>query len=150
MNRRLLLSFVVLAACAALALAGDPPSNEYVTFSAKLEKSSLKAGGRTELLITLRPKEGIHINVKPAMELKLESGSPFSLDGKLVTTSVKTDTLELLDASHPVRQAVVLAKSAKRGTQTLRGTLVYYYCSDAEGWCSRFRQPVSLTVTVAP
>src|SRR5689334_989511 len=147
MNRRISLIAALFVAAVALSLAGDPPPNEYVAFKARLAPGPLRAGGRAELLFSLTPKEGIHINVKPAMELKLEPGSPFALDGKLRLESMKADTLELLNAARPVRQGILLAHSAKPGTLTLRGTLVYYYCSDAEGWCSRYRQPVALTVT---
>ena len=141
------LSFVVFQ----ISAAGDKPmgANEYVKFALSLSQKNLKPGTKGQLLISLTPKKGIHINLQPPIDLKLEKNPTIVLVGKPELAKVKVDTSEYLDASKPIKQSFTIAKAAKSGMLTLKGTLTYFYCSDSEGWCSRFKQLIDLSVTVA-
>ncbi|MBI3765236.1 MAG: hypothetical protein HY277_01880 [Ignavibacteriales bacterium] len=46
-------------------VAGDKPAaaNEYVKFGLSLSQKSLKPGAKAQLLLSLTPKKGIHINL---------------------------------------------------------------------------------------
>ncbi|MBI1808057.1 MAG: hypothetical protein HYR76_13540, partial [Ignavibacteria bacterium] len=79
-----------------------------------------------------------------------EKNPAVTLSGKPELVGMKVDTSEYLDASKPIKQSFTLAKSTKAGSLSFKGTLTYFFCSDADGWCSRFKQPIDVTVTVAP
>jgi hypothetical protein len=51
-----------------------------------------------------------------------------------------------LDPSKAIVQRFTVDTPPRSGPVTLKGILTYYYCSDAEGWCSRFRQPFTVTL----
>ena len=114
----------------------------------RLASSTLKPGGTGELLLTFSPEDGIHINTEPAMEFEFDKSSPVHLTG--ITSLPKSPKTGYLDPSKPVRCGFTVNKSAKKGKHVLKGTVQYYFCSDAEGWCNRFSQPIEITFTVAP
>lgn len=123
-----------------------PVENRHVKFSLTPISQTVQAGGTGEIIISLKPDKGIHINLQPSIDLRLDSTAGVRESGALQLR--KLDTANYLDPSKPLRQLFTVAKTQRPGTLTLRGTLTYYYCSDAEGWCSRFKQPVALTVIV--
>lgn len=140
-------SIMIFFTICSLAMAGGDnpsPANEYVKCAVTLKENSLRAGSRRNLLIALKPKAGIHVNIKPPIGIVLDStGVIEKVESPMIP---KADTL--LNTSKPISQPIVVAKSVKPGAVTLKGTITYYYCSDAEGWCSRFKQPFELTVNV--
>jgi len=138
---------LLLSLHAAFAGNGKKTENEYVKVSVSLKERSLKPGETGEMLIAMRPKSGIHVNLQPPIDIKLDSNSAFALVGGLHTS--KGSKPEYLDASKPIRQTIKLKKTMKLGTTTVSGTLIYFYCSDADGWCSRFKQPFTLTMSVS-
>ncbi len=142
-------TFLALILVHALAIAaGRPAANDYVKAEISLATKGMKVGGAGELVIRLTPKPGIHVNVVPPMSIKLDEGQEFRASGNLQYTAVAKDTTRILDATKPIRQSLLVSGSARPGRYTLKGTLTYYYCSDADGWCSRFRQPIGLDVAV--
>ena len=128
-----------------LAVAGDSSSNEYVRFDARLSKVTLAPGARAKIIFTLTPAEGIHINAEPPPAFTLDSMSIATLVG---APSMEKDNRGYLAKDAPLRQSLVIAKNTATGPGSLRGELVYYYCSDTQGWCMRYRQPVELTLTI--
>ena len=126
----------------------NPRTNEYVGATWAVERTRLAAGSSGRLRFTLRPKKDIHINLRPPLSVSLEGDSSITLTGDPKLSSVKKDTSEYLDASKPVLQAFTLSRNARPGSARITGTLTYFYCSDSEGWCSRFRQPFEAKVTV--
>ena len=122
-----------------------PKTNTYVAFDSRVKERSLKAGGSGSILFTLTPQKGIHVNVTPPLSLSLDSASLISTAGKLRITKLDT----LLDSSKPIIQPITLSAKATAGPAILRGTLTYFYCSDSEGWCSKFNQPFEVKISVA-
>ena len=123
----------------------SPPLNKHVKFSAAVKEKKLKPGSTATLLFSLTPDKGIHINLDPPVSFQLDTTLVGFAPGSIDLPKKKT----FLDASKPIRQSILLAKMLKVGDSIIRGTLTYYYCSDAEGWCSRFKQPVELKLTIA-
>lgn len=125
---------------------GLPPAktNEYVKYSASLERKQVARGSTAVLLFRLQPKKGIHVNLDPPLSLTFDSLPPVLKLGELKIPKRRA----YLDAAQPISQPVLVARTAAPGTVTLRGTLTYYYCSDADGWCSRYRQPVELALVI--
>jgi hypothetical protein len=113
-----------------------------------LASSALKPGATGEIVLMFSPEEGIHINTDPAIAFTFDSSSSIRFVG--ITSLPKAAKTGYLDPSKPVRCTFVVNKSTKRGKHTLKGTVQYYFCSDTEGWCNRFSQPIELTFTVTP
>lgn len=123
-----------------------PNVNKFVQCEIKLVEQSLKAGSAGTLQFILKPTKGIHINLDPPMSLNLDKSDVISKVEKLMAPKDKKH--EYLDATKPVFAKITIAKNAKPGTIKLKGTFTYFYCSDAEGWCNRFKQPMELTLTI--
>ncbi len=151
MNKIFILAGIAIISSSFL-LAGEKPptTNKYVKVDVAVQQKQLQAGATGQLLISVKPQKGIHVNIQPPLSITLDDDSATTLSGTMVFSTVKKDTLELLDPSKPIKQSFTLAKRIKPGTMVLKGSFVYFYCSDAEGWCSRFKQPFTIEVTVAP
>jgi hypothetical protein len=140
----LMLAIFTLHAFVAAEEPTKTPVNEHVKFSITLKERSLKTGGAGNLLIRLQPKKGIHINLKPAISIAYDStGIIARTDTPMIPA---TDTF--LNTSKPIQQHIMLASGLKPGKAVIKGVVTYFYCSDAEGWCSRFKQSFELPVRV--
>src|SRR5712692_5873412 len=117
--------------------------NEYVKCEIVLHEKELKAGSSGYLLISFKPKKGIHVTTDPAFHLSLDTLQQFFSLGK---AEFSEDANGYLNSGKTVRQPLTVAKKVMPGSYVVKGTLVYYYCSENDGWCSRFRQPVELTL----
>lgn len=145
--KRFMTLTILLLAIYSFAAAGDTPkpvTNEYVKFKISLKEKSLKAGSTGNLLISLQPKKGIHVNLKPPIKITFDSTSALVRAG--APTIPVADTF--LNSSKPIQQRVALAAGLKPGKAVVKGSVTYFYCSDADGWCSRFIQPFELAVNV--
>ncbi len=139
-------SFALLLA-AISAISGNNPegANTYVKFSASLRPALRDRPGTVQF--ELRPNKGIHINLEPPISVAFDTASPVKATGKLDIP--RLEKVPYLDPARPIVQRVTLPKRSGKDTLTLRGTLTYFYCSDAEGWCSKFKQPFVLTLPAA-
>ncbi len=123
-----------------------PVTNPWVQASFRFSPAKVRAGSTTELRISLKPRKGIHIVVQPPIDVKIDTNSSIASAGKVIVP-VAADT-EHLDTTTPLRVSIALAKNAGTGTVSVKGTLIYYYCSDAEGTCNKFKQPLDLRLKV--
>jgi hypothetical protein len=132
---------------ASTARSGDSPqANTYVKVDISFSQNDLKAGETGKLLIFFTPQDEIHITTDPPMRFALTSSELFVLGERLVPTDTATG---YVDTSQPVVQDLQVKTIAIPGKATLKGTLTYYFCSDSEGWCRRFNQPVELDATIS-
>ena len=129
---------------------GRQGGNEFVAVDVRLEQPTGKAGGHGRIIISVKPKKGIHVNAVPPMDLRLEKGGIGTIAGKLEYSTVTRDTALYLDPSKSIKQSFSIAGTLKPGAVSLKGTFIFFYCSDAEGWCSRFKQPIDLKLTIVP
>jgi hypothetical protein len=137
----------LLAFTTAASLSGTTPTvNKNVAFKSTIKEKTIKPGMKGTLLVTLKPVKGIHINLTPPMTTKLDSSAVFSLADSL--TAPKNASNDYFDVNKMVAQPFTVAKSATTGKAILKGTFIYFFCSDAEGWCSKFKQPFELTVHI--
>lgn len=127
--------------------AEKPVKNKSVAFQIRLKEKAIKPGGMNSLLVSLKPNEGIHINLTPPISIKFDSSDAFKIDSALVLP--KNPKNAYLDASKNIEQLFTVSKSAKPGGHEIKGVLTYYFCSDAEGWCSKFKQPFEVTLKVS-
>lgn len=118
--------------------------NKYVQVYTSVKPATIKVGGKAELIFTFATQEGIHINLDPPIEVEIEK--KFATLGKIDVPKAKGS--EYLNLKKPVKQSFTLNKKLKPGKHQLKGTLTYFYCSDEEGWCSRFQQTIQLNIVV--
>ena len=129
-------------------MAGDKPpaENEYVKFNIALKEKRLSPGSKGHLLISLKPKKGVQIPINPPMDVKLESSNAIISVGKLEIP--KSKKKPYVESALPVKLSFTFSKTVQPGVVPIKGVLTYYYCSDAEGWCSKFKQPIELMINV--
>ncbi len=136
----LALAATLPAAAGTLRLTG----NKSVTVEVTLADSVVSPGATIDLAMKFTPVEGIHINLQPPLDFKADTASQVPLSGGLVLPKGSP----YLNTSAPVVQRFTIPKDAKPGRLTLKGTLIYFYCSDKDGWCSKYKQAVELSLTV--
>ena len=140
-----IMSIVLLSSCT-IAGGTRPPENKYVKCDIVLQKKQLKAGTTGQLLITLKPIRGIHVNTIPPAEVKLDSANIIAGVGKLEIP--KSEKTGYMDTKKQITLPFTLTQNLKAGHALLKGTLTYFFCSDADGWCSKFKQPIELNITI--
>jgi hypothetical protein len=140
-------------AAAAFLIAGifSPPGTSHFGVSARYAPP---AQGQTQgsVLVTFTQNEpGVHVNEKPSPRLTLAAEQNV-LDYKAPAAKMvpPADPLNApaLDLSKPVLFPVSLKPGAPKGMQSVSATVVYFYCSDREGWCRRGSEEVSFGVAV--
>lgn len=143
------LAIGILISClgiTALIGGGARQSNEYVRVESALAGNDVKAGGGGTILISFVPVDGIHINADPPVTVTIEKNRVLSLKGDPDVTVDKES--EALSTSTPVEQRFTVSSKATPGEHTIKGTIIYYFCSDTEGWCRRFSQPMTLKLNI--
>lgn len=107
------------------------------------EKISASKSGEVAFLFS--PIEDIHINTIPIFEFRLDKNSLFEIVGN---PRFQKNEKKYLDIAKPIEFSIKAKKGTKPGKQMLKGKLNYFYCSDKEGWCNRFTQPVEVSIEV--
>lgn len=112
-----------------------------------------KAGGAGAIAVRFASRDpDVHINEEPAPRLKLDLEQVVLVDKQ--PPAPKTvpvydpETARYLDLGKPVRFPVAFAPNAPRGPQTVGASVVYFYCSQREGWCRRGTADLEVAVTV--
>lgn len=118
--------------------------NKYVSVRAEIDQSDHEGSECGRVQFTLTPEDGIHINADPPVEFSLRENSPFVLDGDLYQHA--DPHTGYLSTSSPMTQNFHCPDRRGEGDSLLEGTLVYYYCSDEDGWCMKYSQPITLAV----
>jgi hypothetical protein len=107
----------------------------------------VEAGRDGVVTVSFDVIDGYAINRVPAIQLKLEA-----VDGIVLAESSmispekdpKSDDVYYVD----VPEFDVSLKAAKAGKYEIPGTLIYFFCSKADGFCSRQIVDVTVPVTV--
>jgi hypothetical protein len=130
------------------AAAGTPQpaaeSKAHVAISVKAS-APLKAGSTGTFSLIFRPNKGIHINTEPAIEIVAEKNPVIASVGSITPSK---NSKGYVDTSKPVKISASVSPSAPKGTHTVKVKVVYFLCSDVEGWCNRDEQTLDLRVTV--
>jgi len=125
---------------------GAQEAGEHLKISLETASDTLSAGATSEILLTFRPRKGFHVNAVPPMGFAVDSGALATLADTII---IHRDTATgYLDTRQKVRQTFSIVESPATGPYKLNGTLTYYYCSDAEGWCRREKTPFSLPIYI--
>jgi hypothetical protein len=144
-----MLSFITILLLVLPELAGQKggvQENAHVRFEIRLASTTIPRGGTGEIILYLTPNEGIHINTDPAMEFEFKKQSYVHFLG--ITSLPKNSKTGYLNADQPIKYSFALDKNISKGKHSIRGSVRYFFCSDTEGWCNRFVQPIDLRYTV--
>jgi hypothetical protein len=141
---RITLLSLLLAAFLSAAEKNTFTTNDHVKVE-MLSPSKISSTKNGVIKLFLSPTDGIHINTEPMFELKLEKDSHFELAGEPRFTK---NEKEYLDTNKPVEFTIKVKNGVQPGKHLLKAKFYYFYCSDKEGWCNRFTQPIDLTITV--
>lgn len=142
MKTLLLLTLILSAATAAEKKTFT--TNEHVTVEVQ-SQSTIALAKPAGIKFFFDPIDGIHINTEPMFELKLDKDSPFEVTGEPRYSKNEKGYLEI---KKPIEFSLKTKDGVKPGKYQLKAKFFYFYCSDKEGWCNRFSQPVDLTITV--
>jgi hypothetical protein len=120
--------------------------NVYVDAAISLTDSTIQQGDSVTIRAILSPADGIHINADPPASFALKGTREAALVGD-ASFSVNKEN-GFLATGDPVEQQFTIARNAATGTDTVRGSLIYYFCSDTEGWCRKYTQPFSFPIHI--
>ncbi len=94
----------------------------------------------------------VHINQEPAPRLKLDPEQRTLLDRQPPPPKsvpvFDPEVARYLDLKKPVQFPVAFVANAAKGAQTVKANVVFFYCSQREGWCRRGSADVEVGVTV--
>ena len=124
----------------------QPQENKYVAITAVLKQQVIKQGDETAILVTLAPVDGIHITADPPVQIQLARNPSFLPLGSPDLQIEKASGF--LATSVPVQQRIRVSPKTRPGEHTIKGTIVYYFCSEDEGWCRKFSQRIALKLNV--
>ena len=135
-----------------LLLAANAAGPQHFDLAAAFEPPG-KPGTTAAIAVTFVPRDpDVHINEEPAPRLKLDLEQSALIDKQPAPSkSVPTfdpDAARYLDLKKPVRFPVAFALHAPKGPQSVKVNVVYFYCSQREGWCRRGTADLEVAVTV--
>ncbi len=112
-----------------------------------------KPAGDGRVAVTFQPLDpDVHVNESPAPRLKLDLTQAVLVDKQPPAPSNVPDydpsTAKYLDLTKPVLFPVAISRSAPKGDQVVKGSVVFFYCSQRENWCRRGTAEIEIPVTV--
>jgi hypothetical protein len=107
----------------------------------------IKAGGKGEVRVAFKALQGYAINHTPPIGLKLTAIPELKLD-KVDFTTATSDPKSPDEYYVDLPTLSVPLTASKAGRYEIPGQLVYYFCSKADGFCSRQTLGVKIPITV--
>jgi hypothetical protein len=128
-------------------LSGPGASLPQILTPEYMSSMPLKAGKPGEVTVSFNLRQGYAINRTPPISLKLTATPGVSLKKTNFTTS--SDDPKSKDEYYVDLPTVKVPVTAPtRGRYEIPGQLVYFFCSKADGFCSRQVLDVKVPVTV--
>jgi hypothetical protein len=121
--------------------------NSSVQCAVRFTRTTYLPADSGEIAVVLKPIKGIHVIVEQPVSFTVEFDSVLRLAGDI--GQVQEKKTGYLAGGAELKQKFRLASSLAPGIYRLNASVIYYYCSDSEGWCKRHRQPVVLNLTIA-
>jgi len=107
----------------------------------------IKAGRAGEVTVSFRILQGYAINHTPPISLKLTATPDVKL-GKADFTTPTVDPKSKDEYYVDLPTLTVPLTAARAGKYEIPGQLIYFFCSKADGFCSRQTLGVKIPVTV--
>jgi hypothetical protein len=142
-----------LCLAAALTSAAAAIPDVDVKIQVALAPGPVKAGSKSEAVVTLTPPSGIHINQYPPIRLTLENAPPviFEHDSYKVGLDAMPDPPEKnpFQTVDPIKVRFRVAPHAADAKVAVKGKVKFFYCVTASGYCAPGTKDVVFTVPVA-
>jgi hypothetical protein len=140
------LAAALLALVPAAAMAGG----EHFTVSAAYVPPAKPRGAATVAVTFIPADPDVKINQEPGPRLKLDPEQGVLVDRQPAASRRGESGGEpkYLDTSLPVAFPVAVNPRAPKGERTVKGNVVYFYCSKREGWCRKGTSEVAFVVNV--
>jgi len=131
-------------------LPGRGGSLEHFSVSAAF-RAPAKPAGLGAVAVTFTPQDpDVHINEEPAPRLKLDPAQTLLADKQAPPAHkipvFDPETAKYLDTTFPVSFPVAWADKPPKTAQTVKASVVYFYCSKREGWCRKGTSEVLFSV----
>ena len=131
-----------------IGVAGGFEALQYVRVTVSLSDTTLQPGQTEDLHVAFNPADDISIIAKPAVKISLAPTRLVTLTGG-PRQDVDRRT-GYISTYSPITQRFTVSKDAQWGAYTVKGSLVYFYCSNSKGWCRKQVEPIEFTITIAP
>jgi len=114
-----------------------PPGNRLPQImTADFKAAPVRAGQKTDLTVSFKVTPGYLINHTPPISLKLTSIAGIKLE-KTELTSPSKDPKSKDEYYVDLPTLKVSVSAAKSGKYEIPGKLTYFFCSKADGFCSK-------------
>lgn len=148
---RLAIATMCLLASVTAGAAGIPDVD--LKIQVALAPGAVKAGSKSEAVVTLTPPSGIHVNQYPPIRLTLESAPPviFEPDSYKLGLDAMPDNPEKnpFKSIDPIKVRFRVAPHAADSKVAVKGKLKFFYCVVASGYCAPGTKEVAFIVPVA-
>ena len=118
-----------------------------------LAPGAVKAGSKSEAVVTLKPPSGIHINQYPPIRLTFENAPPvtFEPDSYKLGLDQMPDNPEKnpFTTVDPIKVKFRVAPHTADAKVAIKGKVKFFYCVAASGYCAPGTKDVVFTVPVA-
>ena len=115
--------------------------------------TAVKAGSKSQVVVTLTPPSGIHINQYPPIRLTLENAPPVTFEPEsyklgldAMPDNPEKNPFKTID---PIKVNFRVGPHAADTKVPVKGKLKFFYCVVASGYCAPGTKEVSFTVPVA-
>ncbi len=119
--------------------------NKFVKIIVQNSQNEIKSGKTTTLSVKFFPTENVKINSEPEIDFKLDKDSPFKLAVKSIPT---IDSLGYLSAESQIDFVFRVKPKTGNISTKLSGDLIYFFCSEKDGWCNRYLQKIELPIKI--
>src|SRR5262245_39369547 len=135
----------------AAVLAAPPGTSPFFTVAAVFAPPA-KPGANGAIQLTFAGRDpDVKINEEPAPRLKLDPEQSLLVDKQPPpgpsAPVFDPDKARYIDLALPVSFPVAFAPGAKKGPQTVKAAVTYFYCSKREGWCRKSTTDLEVPVT---
>ena len=123
-----------------------PGTEEYVKIIPPQKPVELRMEKEAQVEIYLVPAEGIHINGDPMPRFQIVTEkSPLEINVVKTPALEKGEPFSVLNSKSPFVLNVKMKEKVKTETKVdEKIKVIYFYCSDKEGWCSRGADEITL------
>ncbi len=131
-----------------LLAAGGADASTFVSVAAAYLPPA-KAGGDAAISITFQPlTPDVQVDQDPAPRLSLDTEQKVLVARPSASRGPGAGPADKYVGPLPVVFPVALGPGAGKGTHAVKGSLTFFYCSTAAGWCRKGTADLSVDVAV--
>lgn len=148
--------WALLAVSSALSAPGDRSvkSDAPVAVAVDVSPGTVGAGSDASVTVRLEPKPGIKMNKYPKIRLKIPGVPDLVAPAEGSVGSATMPPPDQLETNYyhggvdPLELKLHVDAKAGKGRHDLHGTLSYFYCVAASGFCAPMKVELAIPVTV--